>query len=53
MIWLLRLLGLAEAEGVAVTVEGSWPDAGGDKCLVCGVERRKHDDKTHRFKENE
>lgn len=32
----------------------SWPDAGGDKCLICGVIRREHDSKKagHMFNES-
>lgn len=37
--------------GVSVSEAISWPDAGNDKCLECGVVRREHDGKDHRFKE--
>ena len=31
----------------------SWPDASGDRCLLCGNARREHDSKIHRFEERD
>lgn len=31
--------------------EFSWPDAGNDKCKVCGVVRREHSSALHIFEE--
>lgn len=54
----MNLLGLLSAlcgkfGGISVSKKISWPDAGGDKCLTCGVMRREHQGKDHLFKENE
>lgn len=31
----------------------SWPDAGSDKCMECGEQRRTHSRRLHRFLEKE
>lgn len=31
----------------------SWPDAGSDKCMECGEQRRTHSKRLHRFLEKE
>jgi len=37
----------------AVSFLFSWPDASKDKCLECGVIRKSHESRSHKFKEKE
>jgi len=46
-----RIVRWIRERGVRFAWRFSWTGAGGDKCKICGVERRHHEKKDHRFKE--